>query len=81
MSNRVAHTSEVSEISSATTSAEPKKGFAAAKSTPGLFSAQPAAPAMASGVTVSATKPNVIMSKNKTCPTDPAELNQCDSCQ
>jgi ribonucleoside-diphosphate reductase alpha chain len=28
-----------------------------------------------------AKKPNVIMTANKTCPTDPSELNQCDSCQ
>jgi ribonucleoside-diphosphate reductase alpha chain len=26
-------------------------------------------------------RPNVIMTKSKTCPTDPAELAQCDSCQ
>lgn len=28
-----------------------------------------------------AKKPKVIMTANKTCPTDPAELAQCDSCQ
>jgi ribonucleoside-diphosphate reductase alpha chain len=26
-------------------------------------------------------KPNVVFAGGKTCPTDPAELNQCDSCQ
>lgn len=26
-------------------------------------------------------RPKIIMSSNKTCPTDPAELAQCDSCQ
>jgi ribonucleoside-diphosphate reductase alpha chain len=28
-----------------------------------------------------AKKPNVVFAGGKTCPTDPAELNQCDSCQ
>ncbi len=27
------------------------------------------------------SKPNVVFAGGKTCPTDPAELNQCDSCQ
>jgi len=31
--------------------------------------------------TVTAHKPKVIMTGNKTCPTDPSELAQCDSCQ
>jgi len=31
--------------------------------------------------TVVVKKPKVIMTGNKTCPTDPAELAQCDSCQ
>lgn len=30
---------------------------------------------------VATPKPKVIMTGNKTCPTDPAELAQCDSCQ
>lgn len=30
---------------------------------------------------VTASKPKVIMTGNKTCPTDPADLAQCDSCQ
>jgi ribonucleoside-diphosphate reductase alpha chain len=30
---------------------------------------------------VVASKPKVIMTGNKTCPTDPADLAQCDSCQ
>jgi ribonucleoside-diphosphate reductase alpha chain len=30
---------------------------------------------------VTASKPKVIHTANKTCPTDPAELAQCDSCQ
>ena len=32
-------------------------------------------------VAASAAKPRVIMTGNKTCPTDPADLAQCDSCQ
>ncbi len=30
---------------------------------------------------VAVNKPRVIMTGNKTCPTDPADLSQCDSCQ
>ena len=30
---------------------------------------------------VEVKKPRVIIAGNKTCPTDPAELAQCDSCQ
>jgi ribonucleoside-diphosphate reductase alpha chain len=30
---------------------------------------------------VSASRPKVIMTASKTCPTDPADLAQCDSCQ
>ncbi len=32
-------------------------------------------------VAVQTEKPRVIMTGNKTCPTDPADLAQCDSCQ
>ena len=32
-------------------------------------------------VVVATNKPKVIMTGNKTCPTDPSELSQCDSCQ
>lgn len=32
-------------------------------------------------VTQTSQKPRVIMTGNKTCPTDPSELAQCDSCQ
>ncbi len=51
-----------------------RSAFAAAQqtSTPVAATTVSAAPA---------TKPRVIMTAAKTCPTDPAELAQCDSCQ
>ncbi len=68
-------------VASAAAPTAPKATFASAYKSLSSLAAEVKTEAPAPASMQVAPRPKVIMTGNKTCPTDPADLAQCDSCQ